>query len=128
MSDLILKDEAYQVIGACFEVHNELGPGFLEAVYQECLAIELSERKIPHLQQPRLSIRYKGAPIEKVYQPDFVCFEQIIIEIKAVSELADIHRAQVINYLRATRHELGLLVNFGSHGKLEHERIVLTNK
>ncbi len=126
MTEIILKEEAYQVMGACYEVHNELGSGFLEAVYQECLEIEFNDRKIPYRSQPSLAIHYKNRTITKVYQPDFVCFDSILIEIKAVSELSNAHRAQVLNYLKATGLNLGLLINFGSQGKLKYERLALT--
>ena len=109
---------------ARFEVYNEKGSGFLEAVYQECLEIELQLRGIPIVPQAELKLTYKGRTLKKTYQPDFACFDKIIVEIKAVSELADEHRAQVHNYLKATGYRLGLLVNFGSHGKVEYERIV----
>ena len=122
--EILLKDEAYAIMGACFEVYNEKGSGFLEAVYQECLEIELQLRGIPIVPQAELKLTYKGRTLKKTYQPDFACFDKIIVEIKAVSELADEHRAQVHNYLKATGYRLGLLVNFGAHGKVEYERIV----
>jgi GxxExxY protein len=121
--ELIYKEEAYAIIGACFEVYNEMGCGFLEAVYQECLELELARRGVPFRPQADLMLHYKGAPLKQVYVPDFICFDKIILEIKAVSELADAQRAQVHNYLKATGYRLGLLVNFGHHPKLEYERI-----
>lgn len=124
MAELIYRDEAYAVVGACFEVYNEKGCGFLEAVYQECLEIEFGLRRLPYRPQAELQISYKGRILKTAYQPDFICFERIILEIKAVSALDEIHRAQVHNYLKATGHRLGLLVNFGSQGKLQHERII----
>jgi GxxExxY protein len=124
MADLIYKDECFKIMGACFEVYNELGCGFLEPVYQECLEIELAMQAIPFRAQEELKLRYKDHLLKQVYEPDFVCWEKVIVEIKAVSELADIHRAQVQNYLKATGHRLGLLVNFGNYPKLEWERIV----
>jgi len=124
VAELIYKDEAFAIIGACFEVYNDKGCGFLEAVYQECPEIELELRAIPFQPQTELQLTYKGRFLKKTYQPDFVCFEKIIVEIKAVSELTDEHRAQVHNYLKATGFRLGLLVNFGHKGKLEYERIV----
>ena len=93
MPDLIYKDECYRIVGACFEVYNELGCGFLEPVYQECLEIELGIQEIPFRPQVELALRYKGRLLEQVYVPDFECWEKIIVEIKAVSELADVHRA-----------------------------------
>ena len=124
MAEIIYKDEAYAIMGACFEVYNDKGCGFLEAVYQECLEIEFGLRELPFLPQEVLTLTYKGRVLKKTYQPDFVCFNKIIVELKAVSELIDEHRAQVHNYLKATGYRLGLLVNFGSRGKLEYERIV----
>jgi GxxExxY protein len=122
--DLVLKDESYAIIGACFEVHNKKGSGFLEAVYQECLEYELELRGIPFRSHPDLKLSYKGRPLVKTYQPDLDCYGCVIVEIKAASELCDEHRAHVHNYLKATGYRLGLLVNFGSHGKLHYERIV----
>jgi len=124
MTEIFHKEEAYAIIGACFEVYNDKGSGFLEAVYQECLEIEFGLRDLQIIPQVELKLNYKGRILKKVYQPDFLCFEKIILEIKAVSALTDEHRAQVHNYLKATGLQLGLLVNFGSVGKLEYERIV----
>ena len=128
MAELILKEEAYQIVGACFEVHNALGSGFLEAVYQEALEIELASQKVPFKPQFKFPVSYKGRKLESYYQADFFCYDQVIVEIKAVKELADTHRAQLINYLKATSLPLGLLINFGSQAKLEHQRIALTKK
>jgi GxxExxY protein len=122
--ELMLKDECYQVMGACFEVYKDKGCGFLEAVYQECLELELNERKVPFVAQPELILNYKGQPLRQTYKPDFVCFGLLLVELKAVSALADEHRAQVINYLHATGLRVGLSVNFGHHPKVEWERIV----
>lgn len=125
MSELIYKDESYRIIGACFEVYKEKGCGFLEAVYQECLEMEQGAQGIDfHGQQP-IALTYKGQPLKQRYIADLICFGKILVELKAVSTLADEHRAQVINYLHATGHRLGLLVNFGHHPKLEWERIVV---
>ena len=125
MSNAILfKEESYDIVGACFEVYKEKGPGFLEAVYQECLAIEFEEREIPFVQQPNLKLDYKGRELKQRYQPDFVCYNEIIVEIKAVKHIVDDYRAQAINYLKATKKELGLLINFGHHPKLEYERFL----
>lgn len=124
MVEIILKDESYQVMGACFEVYNDKGCGFLEGVYQECLEIEFELRGLPFVPSAALPLSYKGRALKKLYRPDFVCYDKIILEIKAVSEIADEHRAQVHNYLKATGFRLGLLVNFGSQRKLETERIV----
>lgn len=124
MVDLLFKDECYRIIGACFEVYNDKGCGFVEPVYQECMEIELGLQGIPFQSQQQLRLFYKGKELKQKYIPDFMCFEQIIVEIKAVSQLTDEHRAQVHNYLKATGFRLGLLINFGNHPKLEYERIV----
>ena len=122
--EIIYKQESYRIVGACFEVYRRMGNGFLEAVYQECLAIEFAKQEIPFEEKPRLWLEYRGQKLKHEYQPDFLCFDQIILEIKAVKRLTDEHRAQVINYLKATGKQLGLLVNFGFHPKAEHERFV----
>lgn len=124
MTELLLKDESYRVMGACFEVYKEKGCGFVEPVYQECLEIELGLQELPFRAQQQLPLQYKGRPLKQIYIPDFICFDQIILEIKAVSKLCDEHRAQVHNYLKATGYRLGLLVNFGHHPQVEWERIV----
>lgn len=111
-------------MGACFEVYSDKGNGFLEDVYQECLGIEFEERSIPHEGKPQLELVYKGRKLRKRYEPDFVCFDKIIVELKAVKAIADEHRAQLFNYLKATKIRLGLLVNFGGHPRLEYERLV----
>ena len=121
---IVLKDESYRIMGACFEVYNSMGCGFLEAVYQECLGIEFSNQTIPFNAQIPLELCYKGKSLQQKYIPDFICFEKIIVEIKALKDLCDEHRSQVHNYLKATGYELGLLVNFGQYPKLQYERIV----
>lgn len=123
--ELLFKEEAYRIVGAAMEVYNEKGCGFLEGVYQECLEIELALRAIPADAQLELSLEYKGRPLRQVYRVDVLCFGEIIVELKAVSALADEHRAQVLNYLSATGKRLGLLINFGHYPGLEWERIVL---
>jgi GxxExxY protein len=123
MSELVYPQESYDIIGACFEVYNEMGCGFLEAVYQECLELEFAERGIPFRPREKLVLRYKGMPLKRIYRPDFVCFEKIIIEIKALKAVSAEHRSQA-NYLKGTGYKLGLLVNFGQHPKLQYERIV----
>jgi GxxExxY protein len=125
MMELLLKDEVYQIVGAAIEVHRELGSGFLEAVYQEALAIEFGHRHLPHLSQPRLELFYKNIRLEKIYCPDFLCYDAVIVELKALNRLAGSEDAQVINYLKATSKRVGLLINFGSQGKLEWKKIVL---
>ena len=119
-----MKDErTYKIIGAAIEVHKELGCGFLESVYQEALGREFKDQEIPFKSQPTIQICYKGQHLEKTYQPDFVCYEGIIVEIKAISSLSGVEEAQLINYLKATGLKLGLLMNFGAKS-LEHKRFV----
>jgi GxxExxY protein len=124
MTEVIYKDESYKIMGACFEVYAEKGCGFVEPVYQECLSLELGFQVIPYQEQVELTLTYKDRPLKQTYKPDFICFDKIILEIKAVSSLTDEHRAQVHNYLKATGHKLGLLVNFGHYPQVEWERIV----
>lgn len=124
MNNVIQAEECYKIVGACFEVYREKGCGFLEPVFQECLAFELEMQGIPFEAQKALALSYKGRPLTQTYRPDFVCFGNVIVELKAVSQLGDEHRAQVLNYLNATGCRLGLLVNFGHYPKLEWERIV----
>jgi GxxExxY protein len=124
LTEIICKEESYQIIGACFEVYNEKGNGFTEPIYQECLEIELAMQQIPYQPKPNLPLTYKGRPLRQRFQPDVICYGTVILEIKAVSAFTDEHRSQVLNYLNATGYRLGLLVNFGAHGKLEWERIV----
>ncbi len=120
---ILFKEESYGIVGACFEVYREKGCGFLEPVYQECMEIELRLQGIPFVAQRPLSLDYKGVPLRSSYQPDLLCCEKIVLELKAVKELADEHRAQVQNYLKVTRMTLGLLVNFGHFPKVEVVRI-----
>ena len=126
--DFPLKEESYAILGAVFAVHGEMGCGFLEAVYQECLERELRERQIPFTVQSVLSIAYKGQNLRQTYQPDLICFDKIILELKAVTELAPEHRAQLHNYLKATGLPVGYLVNFGHYPKVEFERVVRTSR
>jgi GxxExxY protein len=126
MEDFIYKDETYRILGACFEVYKEKGCGFLEAVYQECLEIEFEMQGILFVPKKPLALSYKGRPLKQKYEPDFICFDKIIVELKAVSALADEHRAQVINYLNATGFKVGLLVNFGHYPKVKYERLANT--
>lgn len=125
MVQLLLKDEVYAITGAMFEVYKSLGTGFLEPVYQEALAIEFSMKGIPFEREKQLELYYKQVKLEKKYVPDFVCFGQIILEIKVLSQLTNIEVAQLINYLKITRMRLGLLANFGSTPRLEWKRYVL---
>jgi GxxExxY protein len=128
MSEILLKDESYAIVGACFEVYNQIGPGFLEAVYHECLALEFGDRGIPFRSHAHVAVAYKNRTIASHYEADFVCFEQIIVELKAVSSLNEVHEAQLLNYLRATNLPLGLLVNFGSPGQLNYKRLANTSR
>ena len=125
MAELIHGEETYRILGACFEVYKEKGNGFLEAVYQECLQIEFEMQGVEFEAQKELSLTYKGRVLHQGYKPDFICMEKILVEIKAVSKLTDEHRAQILNYLNATGLQVGLLVNFGHHPQVEHERFVL---
>jgi GxxExxY protein len=125
MAEIVYKAESYEIMGACFEVYQTLGRGFLEPVYQVCLEIEFTYRGIPFVPQRELHIVYKGRTLKQFYKADFVCHENIIIEVKAVTQLANEHRAQTLNYLRATSLKLGILINFSSYPKLEYDRIVL---
>jgi len=121
---LIYEEESYKIRGACFEVYREKGCGFLEPVYQECMELELRLQGVLYVPKKTLPLEYKGTPLLSTYIPDFICFEKIILELKAVTELTDEHRAQVQNYLKATKLKLGLLLNFGHFPKVQIERIV----
>lgn len=123
---LIYKEESFAIIGACLEVYNIMGSGFLEGVYQKCLEREFTLRGIPHIPQKRIGLFYKGFDLEQDYVPDFVCYGKIIVEMKAVSKLNNEFRRQMLNYLNATKFQLGHLVNFGHYKTLEKERFVLT--
>jgi GxxExxY protein len=122
MAEIIYKEESYKIIGACFEVYKQKGCGFTETVYQECLKIEFDLQNIPFVFEPIIHLEYKGNVLEPYFKPDFVCYNKIILELKAVSSLIDEHRAQTINYVNATDFDLGLLINFGHFPKLEQER------
>jgi GxxExxY protein len=124
MADLIYKEEVYQIIGAAMEVHKELGCGFLEPVYQEALAIEFEERKIPFEKEKEIDIFYKDLRLDKKYRTDFFCFNKIIVEVKALSGLVPEHESQLLNYLKATEEKVGVLLNFGTPG-LQYKRMVL---
>jgi GxxExxY protein len=115
--------ETYAIIGAAIEVHRTLGHGFLEAVYQEAMALEMQERGIPFEKEKCLTIFYKGNPLACRYKADFLCFGRIIVEMKALADITGSHRAQAINYLKATRSQRGLVINFGLPS-LKHERVV----
>ena len=125
MTDLLYEDESYLIRGAAFEVYKEMGNGYVEPVYQECMEKEFTIRTIPFIAQKEVDLCYKGEPLEQRYKPDFICFEKIIVELKAVKKLTDEHMAQVMNYLKATGMRLGLLINFGHYPGIQIERIVL---
>lgn len=124
MTDLLLKDEVYAIIGAAIEVHKEQGSGYAEDIYQESLEIELADRGIPFEPQKPLQVRYKTRTLKKKFVADFVCFNQMIVEIKAIDQLTAREESQVLNYLKATGLRVGLLINFGSEGKLEWKRYI----
>jgi GxxExxY protein len=122
--DFLYKEESYLIRGAIFEVYREMGCGFLEAVYQECLEKEFRKQNIPFVSQPVLELFYKEKKLQQIYKADMICYDKIIIELKAVNETSNEHRAQLHNYLKATGLQLGFLVNFGHYPKATIERIV----
>lgn len=122
---LLYERETYAIRGAVFEVYKELGNGFLEAVYQECLATEFESENITYLAQPELQLTYKGKSLLQKYKPDFLCFEKIILELKVVRQLAPEHEAQILNYLKITGLKVGLLINFGGASQVEIKRFAL---
>ncbi|MFP4548182.1 MAG: GxxExxY protein [Fidelibacterota bacterium] len=124
MSCLIFKEESYKIQGAIFEVYKELGCGFLESVYQEALELEFTDRNIPYKAQPELDIDFKKKKLDSKFKPDFICYDKIILELKAVNELIKKHEAQVFNYLKAAKYQLGFLINFGHYPKVKIERII----
>lgn len=119
---LLHEEETGKILNACFEVHKELGNGFLEAVYQEALELEFKNQNIPYEREKLLPITYKGKLLEKEYYADFICYGKIVVELKAVAALTSSHKAQVINYLKASSNEIGLLIYFGTNS-LKWERI-----
>jgi len=120
----IFKQECYDVVGLCMLVHRELGSGFLEGVYQEALEIEFVKADIDHIRECQIEINYKGVILDKKYCSDFLCYNEIIVELKALKSLDNIHMAQLMNYMKATDKKVGLLVNFGSQS-LEYKRVIL---
>ncbi|MFO7890672.1 MAG: GxxExxY protein [bacterium] len=123
-AELLFPEESYKIVGCCMEVHKELGPGFLEKVYQEALEYEFKKIYIPYLSEQELTIKYKNYTLQQKYFVDFVCYEKILLELKAVKDFDDIHKAQLFNYLKATGFKLGILINFGKKS-LVTKRIVL---
>lgn len=128
MTDLLYKDEVYAIVGAAMDVYNDLGPGFLENVYQEAMEIEVGERKIPFKAPDEIHIRYKGRLLKKFYIADLICYDKIIIELKAMDKLTLREEGQLINYLKATGIKVGLLINFGHYPNLEWKRLVYTKE
>lgn len=126
--EILYKQESYNIMGACFEFYREMGCGLKESVYHECLEKEFCDRKIPAVHEPSIKLRYKEQILKTIFEPDFICHEKIILELKSVKCLTDIHQAQVQNYLRATGLKLGILVNFGYYPKVEALRIVLDQR
>jgi GxxExxY protein len=124
MTELLLKEEVFAIVGAAIEVHRELGPGFLEAVYQEAMEIELTDRGLPFHAQQALTIRYKQRVLVKQYVPDFICYDQVVVELKALSCLSGTEESQILNYLKASGLRVGVLISFGSVGKLEWKRYI----
>ena len=124
MTELLLKEEVYAVVGAAMAVYNELGPGFLEAVYHEAMEIELRQRGIPFHTHVPLPICYKGVPLRRVYEADLIVFDRVIVELKALKALGGLEQAQLLNYLKATGLRVGVLLNFGNHPNLEWQRLV----
>ncbi len=127
-SKLIYPEESYAIMGACFNVYKNMGCGFLEAVYQQCMKIEFDYLKIPYVSQAEFELSYRDIILPQKYKVDFICYKKIILEIKAVNCIIDEYRAQIQNYLNAGKFELGILINFGHFPKLEYERFVLTNE
>lgn len=124
MADLLLKEEVFNIVGAAIEVYNQLGNGFLEAVYQEALGLEFELRQVPFKAQAALNILYKGHPLRQCYIPDFIVYEQVIVELKAIKTIGPNEEAQLLNYLKSSNLRVGVMLNFGSIRKLEWRRMV----
>jgi len=125
MAELLYKDEAYAVVGAAMDVYYTMGIGFLEPVYHGAMIVELGRRHIPFESQKKLDVFYKGIKLDKIYFPDFVCYEQIVVELKVVPRITNIEVSQLLNYLKITKKRLGLLINFGAEPRLEWKRYVI---
>ena len=123
MTELLFKKEVFDILGCAMEVHTELGPGFLESVYQEALEIEFQKRGIPYMKEPELNVFYKGIKLNKRFSADFACFDCIMVELKALSQFTGGNDQQILNYLKATRSKVGVLINFGTPS-LEYKRFV----
>ena len=128
MSDLLYKDEVYAVVGAAMDVYNDLGPGFLESVYQEAMQVELESRKIPSKASQEIRVKFKDRELKKFYIADMICYEKIIVEIKAMDRLTLRDEGQLINYLKATGLKVGVLINFGHYPSLEWKRLIFTKE
>lgn len=126
MAELLLKDEVYAIIGAAMEVYNQLGPGFGEAIYQEALEIEVEDRKLPNNPQQDVFVFYKGRKLKSFFKPDLICYEKIVVELKALDRLTSLEESQLLNYLKATGMPVGLLINFGAQSDLQWKRMILT--
>ena len=122
---ILHEKEVYEIVGAAMEVYYKVGTGFLEPVYQEMLAIEMSQRGIPFVAEQELAIEYKGVTLKKKYRVDFICYGQILIELKSIERLSNIEIAQILNYMKITKIRVGLLINFGARPKLEWKRYVI---
>lgn len=123
MTDILFKHESYLIIGACMEVHKKLGSGFLESVYSEALELEFRKVDIPYEREKKLPVFYDNQPLKKYFKADFVCFDSIIIELKATKFLIEADRQQTLNNVKATKFKLGLLINFGTPS-LSYQRIL----
>ena len=123
MTDILFKEESYKIIGACMEVHKKLGSGFLESVYSEALELEFKKAEIPYDREKKLPVFYEDLPLKKYFKADFVCFNSIIIELKATKFMIDADHRQTMNNVKATKFRLGLLINF-STPSLTYKRIV----
>ena len=124
MAELLLKDEVYAIVGAAIDVYNELGSGFLEAVYQEAMEMELGMRTIPFEPQKELCIYYKGRCLEKKYFADLLCFGSVLVELKVMRQIGSGEESQLLNYLTATGLRVGVIINFGDPGRLDWKRMV----
>ncbi len=122
--DLLYKVEVYEIIGAAIDVHKELGSGFLESVYEEAMIVESITRQIPYKTQVKIPIYYKGQKLTKEFIADYIGYDKIIVEFKCIPKLTKLEEAQIINYLKATKIRVGLLINFGSYGRLEWRRFI----
>lgn len=124
--ELLFKKEVYNIVGAAINVHKELGPGFLEAVYQEALEIEFKIQEIPFVPQPKIQIFYRDKPLKKYYEPDYLVYEKIVVEIKAMKSLGPLEEAQILNSVKCSKKDLGILINFGEIS-LKWKRFITKN-